>query len=124
MNPAAGLLLVGACRHYLWQHFPDELQGMASKGLGAAAVLCLLAVVWRMAPSKPLGLVLMWWAWEECQVLLCSIAYMVEPWHVEVGEGICSARIGFDIGAAGILFVAYLAHRVNLSDLTGSKSGK
>jgi hypothetical protein len=124
MNPAVGLLLVGACRHYLWPHFPAELQGMASKGLGAAAVLYLLAVVWRLAPSRPLAWVLLWWAWEELQVLICSAAYMVEPWHVEVGEGICSARFGFDIGAAGIMFVALLAYRLTLLDLTGSKQAK
>jgi hypothetical protein len=120
MNPAVGLLLVGASRHYLWPHFPDELQGMASKGLGAAAILALLGIVY--VSHKHAWPVLLWWAWEECQVLLCSVAYMVEPWHVEVGDGICSARFGFDIGAAGILFVAYLAHRVNLSTLTGSNS--
>ena len=122
MNPAVGLLLVGACRHYGWQHFPVELQGMASKGLGAAAILCLLCVVY--AHAKPAWPVLAWWAWEECQVLLCSVAYMAEPWTVAPGVGICSSRIGFDIGAAGIMCVAYLAHRVTLSNLTGSKSGK
>lgn len=118
MSPAAFLLLVGASRHYLWPHFPAELQGMASKGFGAAAVLCLLAVVWRQGPSRSLGWVLAWWAWEELQVVLCSLAYMHTPWSVEPGQGICSARIGFELGAAGILAVAALAHR--LSTLTGS----
>ena len=118
MNPVIGLLLVGAMRHYLWPHFPAELQGMASKGLGAAAVLCLLFVVWRQSPSRPLALVFAWWAWEELQIVLCSVAYMHTPWTVEPGQGICSARIGLDIGAAGILAVAAITH--NLSKLTGA----
>lgn len=118
MNLAAGLLAVAACRHYAWQHFPIEAQGMASKGLGAAAVLVLLAVVWHGNKSRPLALVLCWWAWEEAQVLLCSFAYMQTPWVVEPGQAICSARVGFDIGAAGILAVAVIAHK--LSVLTGA----
>lgn len=118
MNLAAGLLAVAAARHYLWQHFPIEAQGMASKGLGAAALLVLLAVVWHGNRSRPLALVLCWWAWEETQVLLCSFAYMHTPWTVEPGRGICSAAVGFDIGAAGILAVAVIAHK--LSVLTGA----
>ena len=119
MNLAAGLLAVAAARHYLWVHVPIEAQGMASKGLGAAAVLVLLAVVWHGNRSRPLALVLCWWAWEETQVLLCSFAYMQMPWTVEPGQAICSARVGFDIGAAGILAVAVIAH--NLIGLTGVK---
>ena len=119
MNLAAGLLAVAAARHYLWQHFAIEAQGMASKGLGAAAVLVLLAVVWHGNKSRPLALVLCWWAWEEMQVLLCSFAYMQAAWVVEPGQGICSAAVGFDIGAAGILAVAAIAH--NLTSLTGVK---
>ena len=122
MNLAAGLLAVAAARHYLWVNFPLEAQGMASKGLGSAAVLVLLAVVWHGNRSRPLALVLCWWAWEETQVLLCSLAYMRAPWTVEPGQGICSAAVGFDIGAAGILAVAVIAH--TLSNLTPTKQVK
>jgi hypothetical protein len=121
VNLAALLLLTAAARHYLWQHFPPELQGMASKGLGSAQVLVLLACVWQFRQSRPLGLVLLFWAWEELQTVLCSLAYMVQPWEVPAGVGICSARIGFDLGAAGILAVAYIAH--TLSKLTVSTNG-
>ena len=106
------LLLIGAARHYLWPHFPPELQGMASKGLGAVAILVLLAVVWfKSDRSKALGLILLWWAWEETQVAMCSVAYMFSPWSVEPGQGICHALTGLDLGALGVLFVAVLAYR-------------
>ena len=106
------LLLIGAARHYLWPHFPPELQGMASKGLGAVAILVLLAVVWfKSDRSKAMGLILLWWAWEETQVAMCSVAYMFSPWAVEPGQGICHALTGLDLGAFGVLFVAVLAYR-------------
>ena len=106
------LLLIGAARHYLWPHFPPELQGMASKGLGAVAILVLLAVVWfKSDRSKAMGLILLWWAWEETQVAMCSVAYMLSPWAVEPGQGICHALTGLDLGALGVLFVAVLAYR-------------
>ena len=112
------LLLTASTRHYLWPAAPDALQGMASKGLGACEVLVLLAVVWRLAPSKAMALVLSWWAFEELQTALCSIAYMHAPWTVPPGVGICSAAVGIDIGAAGILAVAWIAH--TLSGIAGS----
>lgn len=112
MNLVASLLAVGAARHYLWPHFPAELQGMASKGMGAVATLLLLALVYRANRSKPLAMVLCWWAWEEAQTALCSLAYLAQPWTVESGQGICSARVGFDLGAAGLVCVAYLAWRL------------
>ena len=112
MNLAAELLLIAALRHYGWALLPAELQGMASKGLGAAAALVLLSVVWRLRPSKILLPVLLWWAWEELQTLICAAAWIIDPWTVPPGVGICSARIGFDLGATGILAVAIIAYRL------------
>jgi hypothetical protein len=43
---ALALLLVAGLRHYGWVQFPDELRGVASKGLGGVEVLALLALVW------------------------------------------------------------------------------
>lgn len=121
MKIALALLTVGALRHYLWPAFPAELQGMASKGLGGVAALGLILAVWHLSDkTKELGYVLLWWAWEESQVLLCSIAYMAKPWEVRPGLGICSARLDFDIGAIGIVIVGALAY--HLSNLTVSKN--
>jgi hypothetical protein len=117
--PLLPLFLVAAARHYLWPHFPPELQGMASKGLGACEVLALLAVVWELKPSKPMAILLIWWVWEELQTALCSFAYMRQPWEVPPGVGICSAALGFNFDAAGILAVAWIAHY--LSSIAGAK---
>ena len=108
---AAELLLIVAAREHLWIFLPPHLQGMASKGLGAALVLVLLSMVHRLAPpSKALLAVLLVAAWYSLQTLICSAAYMIEPWDVPPGVGICSARIGFDLGALGLLVLAGLAH--------------
>lgn len=120
------LLLVGAARHYLWPHFPVAMQGMASKGLGAMAILILLAVVWWQSDrSRLLTAILLWWAWEETQVAMCSIAYMHAPWPVEPGQAICHALTGLDVGAFGVLFVAILSYRsIGVRHYTTNSKGK
>ena len=112
MSLAPLLLAVGASRHYLWAQFPSAMQGGVSKSLGAAATLVLLWGVYRSQPSRPLAWVVLWWAWEEAQTLLCGAAWAFSPWPVAPGQGICSGRIDFDLGAIGILIVAAIAMRL------------
>ena len=115
---ACELLLIVAVREHLWPRLPAHLQGMASKGLGAALVLVLLSMLWRHAPrSRPLVMMLCIAAWYSLQTLICSAAYMVQPWALQPGQGICSARVGFDLGALALVVLAAAA--VHLSELTG-----
>jgi hypothetical protein len=87
---------------------------MASKGLGALLVLVLLGVVWRLSSrSGWLMAVMGYGAWSALQTLLCSVGYMVEPWTVQAGQGICSARLEFDLGALGLLAAAAFALRAS-----------
>jgi hypothetical protein len=97
-----------------WSGFPPELQGMASKGLGALLVLVLLAAVWLLSSrSGWLMAAVAYGAWSALQTLICSVVYMVEPWTVPPGVGICSARIDFDLGALGLLAAAWFALRAS-----------
>ena len=102
------LLAVGVVRHYGWFVFDPELRGSASKMLGGVCTLAVIPLLYRLAPSRPLLLVLAWWAFENLQIALCSGAYMVKPWTVEVGQSICSERLDFDMGALGIMLAALL----------------
>lgn len=111
---AAGLLAVLLLREVGWAWFPPELQGMASKGLGALLVLSLLGAVWHLAGllSVRSGWLLAgvaYGTWSALQTLLCSLAYMAAPWDVPPGVGICSARIDLDLGALGLMFAAWFA---------------
>lgn len=97
-----------------WRFVPPELSGMVSKGLGAALVLTLLAVMWRHAPRTPW---LIWpvayGAWSAAQTVLCAIGYVIAPWPVPPGVGICSARLDFDLGALALVAVAVFALRAS-----------
>ncbi len=117
-NLASALLLIGALRHYGWALVPVELAGVASKGLGAVAILSLLAL---LQPKGIAALVAAWIAFEELQVLICSAMWMREPWHVEPGQAMCSAYVGFDIGAISLCIVAAFAVAVN--SYSGNKYG-
>ena len=112
---AAELLLIVAAREHLWALAPVEHQGALSKLLGACLVLVLLSVVYRLAkPSRLLLIVLAFSAWTQLQALICSAAYIVEPWAIEPGQGMCSARADFDLGAVGLMVLGWLAWLVTV----------
>ncbi len=117
------LLLIGVSRHYGWDFFPAELKGMASKGLGGVAVLSLLwLLVWSQKDAALIPLA-GWWSFEELQVIICSGWYMLDPWPVREGQAICSAKADIDLGAFGILAVAFLVwlSTTNLDRLASNK---
>jgi hypothetical protein len=107
------LLLAGGVRFYGYGFFEPEARGSASKALGGLFILAVLPLLYYVAPTIPTLLVLYWLAFESLQVFLCSAWYMVEPWEVPVGQSICSAKLGFDMGAVGILIVAMLLWRLS-----------
>lgn len=106
-SDAVILLAVGIFRHYAWGVAPDDLAGMASKGLAAGAILYLLLRLY----DPQYWPIYAWWGWEEAQVVICSAWYMAWPWTVPAGEAMCSAKIGFPIGAVGIVIAAFLLAR-------------
>ena len=106
---AAALLLITTVRHYGYDWAPVQHQAVASKGLGGAALLAQAWVVYALVPSRVLLPVVLFVTWQELQVVLCSAAYIQAPWPVPPGQGLCSARAGFDIGAASIIATAFLA---------------
>lgn len=116
MNLAGLLLVVCAARHYAWPLFPELMRGSAWKALGAAATLLLLWLVAKAYRQPAVLAVILWFAFEEAQTLLCSVAYAYEPWPIEPGQSMCSARASFDLGAIGLVWMAVLAY--NLSSIT------
>lgn len=123
---AAEVLLAIAGREYLWTLAPAEHQGDVSKLLGACLALVLLSAVGRVyRQSRELLAVLAVGAWYQLQTMLCAAAYIVSPWPIPEGRGMCSARIDFDLGALGLLAVAWVAWRmtVKLDRTSGGSNG-
>lgn len=107
---AVALLSVMAARHWGYDLWPPEQRGLASKALGALALLSMVwMVVWLAPSSRIVMAIAAWWSFEELQVVLCSFAYMRSPWPVQVGQSICSARLDLDLGAIGIMVVFWLS---------------
>ena len=107
------LLVTMSLRHYAWRWVPAEHAGDASKALGAAAALVLL---WLLSGYRKPGDTLAFWALalyatHEASAALCASWYIVAPWPIAVGQAMCSAKIGFDLGALGLLLVSILASR-------------
>lgn len=122
------LLAVGMVREYGYLLAEASKMGIVSKGLGAFAILALLPLAHRLAPNSRMAfLVLAWWGFHALQTMICSAAYYIEPWPVESGQSICSSRLGFDLGALGIMFAALLLYKgfhPRSSDSYGGNGGR
>ena len=109
MRLAAWILLLGVLRNYAPALFAIQHQGMASKGLGAVLVLGLMWLLWGRAKSRPVAIVMIWLAWEQLQIVICSAWWIYDPWVVPEGMSVCHAKTGFDIGAIGILAISIIS---------------
>lgn len=109
MKLASWVLFLGVIRNYAWPLFDDQIQGMASKGLGAILVLGLMWSLWAREKSKPLALVMLWLAFEQLQIVVCSSLWIYEPWVVPSGMSICHAKSGLDTGMIGIFIISLIA---------------
>ncbi len=109
-NLAAGLLLLGVVRHVLWEHV--QAQALVWNLCGALAMGVLLFLVWRQNQSIAVGLVVLWWQYEEALVALCSTWRIFDWWYVGHGEEQCSARLGFKVGAFSLVLIGALIAKV------------
>jgi len=114
---APALLLLAILRHYGWGMVPPELAGIVDKGLASVVITALIWWLWARARDRSslTFAVLCWWTWEELQVSLCSLLWALKPWQVGAGQAICSAKIGIDLGAFGLLAAGLLAYHVAVS---------
>lgn len=118
MKLAACIVLAAVlARHYGWGLVPPELAGIVSKMLGALASLVFLALIAYGYRCRLVWMACAYGAWEFGQTALCSAAYLLRPWPIDAGQGMCSAWAGIDLGFVGILFAAVVAYRVALSEL-------
>lgn len=107
------LLVIMALRHYAWRWVPVEHAGMVSKALGSVAALVLLWLLssYLRPADKLAAWALVLYALHEASAVLCATWFIVAPWPIATGQAMCSAKIGFDLGALGLLLVALLASR-------------
>jgi hypothetical protein len=106
------LLAVAAVRCYGWEIAPPELRGLLSKALGAMAIIALVWIIDGLVQHWSVRLVALVWTWEQMQTVVCSAWFAVEPWPVEVGQPMCSAKAGFDLGALGVMLIALALWRL------------
>ena len=105
------LLAAMALRHYAWRWVPAEHAGLVSKALGSVAALALLWLLsgYRRPADKLAFWALVLYAIHEASAALCATWFIFDPWPILQGQALCSAKIGFDLGALGLLLVAALA---------------
>jgi hypothetical protein len=110
-RPRLALMLLagGMAANYAWQWMPADMQAdvwNASKALLIVALLGLVAIAWRCFEVGAAAALL---AVYELEVAGCSLAWLVHPWPVRLGEEQCSAALGLPLGLIGALIGLYLA---------------
>lgn len=76
---------------------------------GSLAIVCLLLVVARAHPSRSVGLVVLWWLYEEALTSLCTAGRLIQWWYVGPGREQCSERIGMHLGAISLVAIGTIA---------------
>lgn len=96
------LLVLMGIRHYaLYVGQPLE-RALLWNIFAAVVILVLMLHFAYMAKVRGVWLVVvMWWAAEELMVIGCTTAYIVKPWHVPVGQDMCSSLLEFDLAKLG-----------------------
>ena len=103
VNVGALLALVLAVRHYGWMLAPAADRADLWYILGAAAV-AVLAFGWALwARSSVVWGLWLILAWHELSVGGCSVAYIVSPWPVPLGEDQCAALVAWDLRKLGAI---------------------
>ena len=102
------MIALATLRGWGWDVLPASMKGSASKAAGG---LALLAMIWLahslVRPSLVVAVAASVWSVGELQVAIGSIWYMLDPWPVPEGVSILSAKAGLDLGAAGIVLIAW-----------------
>lgn len=98
---ALALLLIGCAAAYGWQFAPAQHAGAAwyiSQGLWQVALLALVACTYR---SWAVVVVCALLAAFGLMVAGCEAAYLVNPWSMNPGDELCSARLNYPLGLLG-----------------------
>ncbi len=98
---ALALLLIGCAAAYGWQFVPSQYVGAAwyiSQGLWQVVLLGLLAGLYR---SRAVVAVCALLAGFSGMVAGCEAAYLVNPWPMNPGDELCSARLNYPLGLLG-----------------------
>ena len=114
IDAALIVLAIGVLRFYGYVPFDPELRGIVSKALGGLCMVLVAPFIYRAYPSRAMLGVLAWWSYESVQVVICSVAYAIQPWDVPTGQSICSSRLDFDLGAIGALLIGLILWRIVL----------
>lgn len=105
---ALALLLAGLAWNNAWKWAPIEQQGhVYTAGTGAFVAVLLACIGWRAAlPVRVVCVLLVGFA---LQVAGCNAWFIVDPWPVNPGDELCSARLHFPLGLTGLWIASLLA---------------
>lgn len=113
MNLGVWLLLMCVLKHFGYKVADDDSQALLWNALGSLTTMSLLAIVWAKNKSPVVGLVVLWWLYEETLVVGCSLWRLVDWWPLAEGEDQCTARMGSKLASISLVIVGACIARVS-----------
>lgn len=98
---ALAMLIAGCIASYGWQFLPPHFAGAAwyiTQSLWQVLLLALLAAIYR---SAAVVLVCALLSVFSLMVAGCEAAFLVNPWPMNPGDELCSARLNYPLGLLG-----------------------
>lgn len=109
----AAVLALGCVRHYLWPFADVDAQSSVYKIGAAVCVAGLAYLLWLREPSRMLACVMALFAFEELQVVIAEVWWLVDPWDVPDGKGVMESRTGLSTVTLCMVALAWLAIRLS-----------
>jgi nitrate reductase gamma subunit len=119
----AALLVAWFVAHYAYRLAPVEWEADASNIGRSVATLILLAAVSIAYRSRLLWLIAFCFAFEEAQVIGCTVMWLQEPWTMLPGMERCSEKFAIPMGAIGLACIGVLCAML-LRKLTHGNASK
>lgn len=111
MYPVTSSLLfaLGVASAYGWKLVPPDAQADVWNASGAALRIVLLILVASAYRSATVALVASLLIGYDIQVAGCTVAYMLHPWPMDIGDEQCSSGLGIPLGAVGLMAACLVA---------------
>lgn len=106
------MLLLGVLRHVTWEVV--DQQALVWNLCGAVVISVLLIQRWMDKRGVALGLVVLWFLYEEALVGICSAWRIADWWPVAIGEGQCNLKFGAKLSSISLVLIGLLIVRISL----------
>lgn len=105
------LLVTGLLFSYAWYWAPDQYAGEAFSIVTSAHIIFVMGFIGFVFRSPEVLAVVALIILFKMMVIGCNVWFIVDPWPIQPGQAMCSARLNMPLGFVGLGLGVLLAAR-------------